>query len=500
MKFSIWLTFVFIAVSFSSNAQKFKRKQMEYDKMKDVVAKTCDTATLIVLSNALTELDNNQSDAAVELSFKSFKKNDDCPEAYQVYGWSLFRNGKWFDGVDVVEKGIKKFGPVPDLILRRGYMGLEMAELGVAQKNIDGNSVYSGGKNKLAYDEELFSKENFLTALTDFEYISNNYNDRYEEILIVGYIQQKLGEYQKSNETLAQLLVIDDYKDQAINLTVDNYMSLKEIDKAEDLLLGLEKDNPKSSAIQKKLYNLYVKKQDTEKQKIHEEKYYFYQLTPDFVDIEFNKDNYELLMFFADEEKKADDKLKKIEEIAKDKPTDFAIDVYLSILSMHANHGNGVEEKATENLANIGEPAIEKTIKLFQTNGISTCTVTALAEIMGKVKDPRGWQPLVDYLPTIATMPFTLIPPSVPAKILLFDKEKGTRVIVEFVLQFVREEKKDKPKDDSPFAELGGMFTQGTFYGPLEEIEKDYLRSVAKEVGYSEKEIEILVKKVYGDK
>ncbi len=66
---------------------------------------------------------------------------------------------------------------------------------------------------------------------------------------------------------------------------------------------------------------------------------------------------------------------------------------------------------------------------LFESN-ISTCTITNLADIMATVKDEKSWELLKRYLPEIAHMPMTTLPPSIPEKMIKFNEDKGIKEIL----------------------------------------------------------------------
>jgi len=141
-------------------------------------------------------------------------------------------------------------------------------------------------------------------------------------------------------------------------------------------------------------------------------------------------------------------------------------------------------------LSNIGKSAIVKVNLLFQTD-VSTCTITNLAEIMAIVKDDASWELMKQYLPNIANMPMTLIPPTLPEKMVKFDEDKGIKEILLVVKQLLSEDK----KSDDPMAELNG-FGQYVYYSPLENISKKKLKKIATELNYTDQEFELLEAKI----
>jgi hypothetical protein len=155
---------------------------------------------------------------------------------------------------------------------------------------------------------------------------------------------------------------------------------------------------------------------------------------------------------------------------------------------MHANHGNGIEDEATEILEKIGKPSLEKTHQLLQTN-ISTCTMSNLAQIMSVIKDESSWELLVNFLGYMTTMPSTLIPPNIPEKIVQFDEEKGTKEVLKVIKELLSEEDKN---NSNPMFSFGNFI----FYSPLKKMNNQKVINYAKEVGFTEKELKKLKKKI----
>ena len=85
-------------------------------------------------------------------------------------------------------------------------------------------------------------------------------------------------------------------------------------------------------------------------------------------------------------------------------------------------------------------------------------------------------------------MPMTLIPPAVPAMIIKFDEEKGAKEVLKVVKTLFH---RDKPKNNSPFADLAGMGTY-VYYAPLKKINRAKVVMMAKELNYSDDEIQML--------
>lgn len=110
---------------------------------------------------------------------------------------------------------------------------------------------------------------------------------------------------------------------------------------------------------------------------------------------------------------------------------------------------------------------------------------------MATVKDEDSWELMKQYLPHIANLPMTMIPPNLPEKMIKFDEEKGIKEIL-FVVKPLLNSKKES---DSPMGELGG-FGQYVYYSPLKKINLTKLRKIATELNYSDKEFKLLEEKI----
>ncbi|MBL7936192.1 MAG: hypothetical protein JNM51_10350 [Bacteroidia bacterium] len=488
MKFKS-LLLILISVPTIFFGQQLSRKILDYEKLK-IVEVYCDSSTIIDLERAMVAIDGYQSERGVEISKSIFDKNQSCPQIFEVYAYSLFRNGKWFEGIDILEKGIELFGAVPELIKKRSEMSIEMAQMGVGEKVVDGNSIYVSGKNALAYDEKQFKEENYKSALLDLIYLKDNYG-RPNETYLIGMVNQILGNYEKSSEAFETLLADKEYMTISAYNIADNYMSLKQFDKAEKEFTNLSMLYPHEPEIYNKLAELYGFKKDSVKIKDFRNKSNYFSNIPSFTELEYNNENFELLKFFSDESVIYKNKSEKLKDIYKTKSQSYTIDVCLMILKLHANHGNGLEDDASKLLAKIGLPSIEKTHKLFRSN-ISTCTITYLADIMAQIKDSTSWNLLVDFLPSIANMPMTLIPPSVPEKLILFNEQKGLIEILKVVKPLLSE---SQDNSSNPMAQLGS-FNQFVYYYPLQKLKQKEVLLAAKKLNYTDSELEKLKRKI----
>jgi tetratricopeptide (TPR) repeat protein len=491
MKKTIYIL-ILCLISHFAFGQDFERKIFDYNQMPDTDTTVCHDAIIERLNKVLGLIESLQSEKSAELAKEIFEKSEKCPQLYEVYSWALFRSGKWMESISIIDSAIILYGSNPDLILRRGYENIEMADLGVGTRKIDGNSVYLPESKRLDYNDSTFMRQNYLAALSDFKYISDKYQERFQEIYITGYIYQKLENYGKSTEYLSKLLENEEYADETTLLIVDNHIGEKDFTKAENTLKNLEKKHPKNAKIQNKFSQLYELSGQKDKLRISRLKSEYYSWVPEYCVLEYSQENYETIRFFL-EDNSPKQKVKKLKEIRK-QYGNTAIDVFIAILNTHANHGNGVEEETEKLLIEIGDSVVPKVILLMQ-NAPSTCTVTKAASILAELKDPRGWQPLIDYLPRMENIPFTLIPPEVPAQIIKFDKEKGLRALLEWIKGQIETE---KTPSDNPLDELGGMFASTSIYSPLSVYKKEDIRKVASELKYSNEQVDKLIIKIFG--
>lgn len=492
MKKAIYILIWFFVYN-PSYGQDYQRIIIDYSKQSVNDSTACLSNVLNEIQEVSKLIENLQSEKSAVFAKDIFDKSPKCPALFETYAWALFRSGEWMKSIEIIDSAISVYGSNPDLVLKRGYMNIEMAELGVGKRNIDGNRVYLAKDKQLNFEESNFKKQNYLAALNDFKYLADNYYERFREIYITGYIYQKLENYDNSNVYLSKLLNNPEYADNVILTIVDNYTGLKKFDEAEKFLLELEKKYSHNANIQQKLSELYEITGNEEKQKSTQLKAQFYIWVPDYCDLEYSEDNYNNISFFL-LEKTPNEKLNKLKEIQKG-DVNRSIDILISVLNIHGNHGNGIEEETAKMLIEIGDSVVPKTIHLLN-NAQSTCTVTMAASILAELKDPRGWQPMIDYLPRMENLPFTITPPDVPAQIIKFDKKKGLIALVGWIKGQVAEE--DQPTDN-PLDELGGIFALSSIYSPLSVYKKNEVIKTARNLKYTREEVRRLLDKIYGN-
>lgn len=486
-----FILFLVFTCAYPGISQKLKRKKFDYYKLEKDEYKSCDPGVIAELDACYSAIDQNNSKEAVELSKKIYSKNNDCFHTYELYGLSLFKSGEWLKGVEIIEKGIEKFGSVPELVKRRSEMSLEMAQLGTKKQVIDGNTVYKGGKGGLNYDEEQFVSENFASALTDLEFLYKTYN-RPNEAFIIGKVHQVQENYEKSNEMLKTVVFDENFGTSARYEIAQNYIDLKKYDEAETQINELIQQIPEEPAFYKLMARMYEQKGDATAAKTFQQKAMFYKNVPAASGFEFSEENFNLLLYFGGEEQSAENKLKRLADLKQSKSDKEMTAICLAILKIHANHGNGVEEEAAKMLGQIGPSCLEAVHAMFLSN-VSTCTITNLADVMATIKDEGSFEILTNYLPIIVNMPMTLIPPDVPEKLIAYDPVKGTKEVLKVAQQFLS---KTKAKNDDPFGDLGGIFTEGVFFHPLKKLDHETVFNLAAEVGYNKEEMEKLKEKL----
>ena len=127
-------------------------------------------------------------------------------------------------------------------------------------------------------------------------------------------------------------------------------------------------------------------------------------------------------------------------------------------------------------------------------NASSTCSVTNAASILAELKDPRGWQSMVEYLPRMENIPITLTPPNIPEQLIKFDREKGLTTLLEWIKGQLDEEISNS---DNPMDELDGMFMAASIYSPLSVYKKEEIKKAAFDLDYSEKQVKKLLNKIF---
>ena len=475
--------------------EEFTRTRFEYETMPKKPYQGCDYAELRSIRLALRQVEQLESKQGVATSKGIFLSTKKCPEVFDAYAWSLFRSGEWLEGINMIDEGIRTFGSYPDLIRRRGHMGWEMGDLGTARRVVDGNTIPLPKEKALPFEEKRFREENYRIALQDFLFLVNTQPEPYEETFIVGYLYHRLGDYEKSNRFFEKLVGLDKYRLNAVIAMTNNYIVTKQYGLAEKTLLNLDAKYAKSAAVYRQLSHVYWESGATTKGREFQRRAAYFQWVPPFTDLTYSDQNYAMIAFLVQNNPSVH-KLRELEAITRGLDRDSAIDVCVTILAIHANAGNGLEEKAVQELVRFGKPSVPKVIQLLQMAGAPVSATASAAEVLSVLKDERGWQPLVDSLPGMAVLPGTAVPPPIPEKILAFDRDRGIKVLLPVLRDMIRA---DQNGDDSvnPAEVAGRTKIYQAFYHPLKQVEKADLVKTAQQTGYTEKEIVILTNGVY---
>jgi len=473
----------------------FTRTRFEYETMPKKPYQACDPVQLKNVRLALRQVDQLQSRQGLATAKEAYSQAKKCPEVSDAYAWCLFRSGEWLEGINVIDEAIRTFGSYPALIKRRGYMGWEMGDLGITRKVVDGNTIPVLKDKGLPFDDKQFKEENYRIALQDFLFLTSTQPEPYDETFIVGYLYHRLGDYEKSNRFFEKLVGLDKYRLNAVIAMTNNYIVTKQYGLAEKALLSLEAKYSKSAEVYRQLSFVYWESGATTRGREFQRRAAFFQWVPPFTDLTYSDQNYQMIAFLV-QNNPTEAKLRELEGITRGLDRDSAIDVCITVLATHANAGNGLEEKAVQELVRFGKQSVPKVIQLLRMNNVSTFTTTSAAEVLSVLKDERGWQPLVDSLAYMAKLSGATAPPAVPDKIVAFDRDRGLKVLLPVLREMMRA---DREGDDSvnPSDIFGRTLIYQAFYHPLKQVEKADLIKIAREAGYTDKEIAVLSKGVY---
>jgi len=479
--------------------QQFLRVKFNYAEMSEQETNGYDETMQETVDDALANIERFQSDIAVKIMSDAMSSYPPHPLIFNIYSWSLFRNGQRMKSIEVIDKGIKLFGPYINLVHPRFVMSSEMAKTGLHQKEVDGNVVFE--MSSLPYDDDQFILENTRCALYDAQFLLDAFKGDvdYENafIQVIASIYCDLEDYSKSNAYYFKLLSSLEYEESAIVDISRNFLLLKNYEKAEEYLLDGIAKYPESILLIENLKKLYKATGDKKKEEKYSKLDRFYRMIPEFLILDYDENLLETIDFFSSDQS-PEEKMKKYEDVCRDS-LESVINVSIIILFLHENHDNGLEEIVTEKLISIGNPAIPLVSELFQNQFISTCTVTKCAEIFSAIRDPHGWDLMVEFLPQLIYMPSTLIPPAIPANLVKFDEDKGARVLIETIKTFIEPEvqatSSESEKNSTSLRSFS--FGQNRMFSALSEINTEKIVQIANECNYSDEELELLLKRVY---
>lgn len=479
---------LFGSISGALFAQNYHRDRPEYEKMEEKAAQECSESEMGAFDEVYGLIDNLKSDAALEKAQELAGELDHCFQADLVLAEALFNAGKRLEAVDLIDSLLARVGPRGEVIYLRGEFALEMGHTGPSSFNKDGSTIYQPSSKGLPYEEAQFKMENFQSALHDFDWLIRNFDNSVREIGICAYLAKELDDIDRSNSYLEILIANPDYADQALEMMIDNYLSANRLKDAEQLLnLQLEKD-PRSAKLNALAFKLYNNQGDEAKALEYRQKAEFYDWIGAFNPLPWSENARETLVYFMGEAS-GDEKKKRLKAVKKEFGTD-AGGIYAAVLNLHANHGNGVEELASELLAGEGNTAVPLAINLMQ-YGNSTCTHANAAFALAEIGDDRAWEPMTAYLERIHNMPMTLIPPDIPGALVKFDADRALPELLKFASAEYRNEIYDNPDG------LSLNFSRNAVFSAIENnYSIDKIKDKASEMGMEQAELDWILEKI----
>ena len=407
----------------------------DYTKMPEKGYQTCSATDQTTVENIYYYIEANKSKKAVELT-KNLNRTDSlCPEGYEAVAWALFRHGQWEKALPFVDKGIGQHGSHPNLVSIRGYMNFEMAETGPVRREVDGNTVLN--MNYLMQedlDEGAFRSSTYHAALNDLEYIITNHLDREYETYLVGVIHQRLGNFSESNRYLSRLEHNREYSDEVRFMKVINYIDIQDYRKAETLLEELEALDPMETKLHEQYVELYKRLGKVELVMEHQKKMDFSRWVPSFVDLPYSETNYQDLHFLitsTDEGQGMDVRtVKRAIRALSRTDQERATKLLVSVLYAARYPDHPAVAPAMEELEEIGASAVPMLIDLLRQECPSTLPATWSATILANNGDPRGWNAMVECLPNLDDIPFSVVPPPVPECMVRLDQTRALPILL----------------------------------------------------------------------
>jgi tetratricopeptide (TPR) repeat protein len=484
------LLFLFFITSSQGWAQEFQRKKFNYDNY-PIDTTECNERIKNTIDTIYGYFNMNQSKLALRLTEKLMEGEPECASQFIAHAEALYQNGEWLDAMQIMDSAVGLFGVSMYYLYSRGIINIEMGDIGTKKKYVDGAVVYFPNDPMRAFDESNFKRECYEAALSDFTYLYEHYYGFPKDLLILGYLHQRLGNLTESNRFLVRALDLEEIRDDAIKMLIDNHIELKNYTAVETLLENLRESNPNDPQVYKYFIEYYKKTGNTKKLEESIKAYNFALWAPEFTGLTNSKKTYERLQI-VNEINPIKEKVKVVTKIAK-KKDDYAIGFLVAVLYSHNNHGNGLEELCEKLLINIGEAAVPKTIALLNNNR-STCTIAKSARILTKINDPRGWDALVAYLPQVINLGPYITPPNYTIQMVNFNKEKALPVIIEEAKTIVDKELNMQKNDMSHSL---GYFQIKAVFDPLQAYTSDEIKVCATSKGYNEEEVNQLLEFIF---
>jgi tetratricopeptide (TPR) repeat protein len=495
MKKHILLVFCLAcSVTFTYAQKQYKRAEFDYPKMKPKLEVPCSNELEEPLKEAMDLMQVNQNGAAIVMLEAARRAHGQCPKSEIIYAEALFWHGKWLESNAVIDDAIQKFGPELPLVHARAYFCLQMADYGIATRPEDGNMAYLPASKQLPYDDAQFKKANLKYAVPALKFVYDKADEEpgQEILYLLALTYQSLEDYDKSNEALRALKNVPEYQNKATGHLIANLMDQKQYPEAEQELLALQTRLPRNAEVLRMMQNLYEKSGEKDKAANCNDQAMYFQWMGKFTTLPYSKANLESLAYFKGDHTK-EEKLAALDAIAL-RPADEAIDLYIGILNMHANHGNGIENDVTDRLGKMGEPAVVKLIGFLQ-NASSTCGMSNAGAALAQIKDERGWAALVDFLPYLEQIGSATMVPEIPRCLVQFDKDRALSVLLPMIKE--RLERPSVADDNNPMSSLSAIFIDAAFYGPLDVYDKEVLAAKAKSMGFDGAQVIELLERAY---
>jgi tetratricopeptide (TPR) repeat protein len=493
MKKTIFLTFSLLMATLAVHGQaKYKRPQLNYKTAKINQKGECSEEVKQLVGEVFELIDQNDLERATTVLEDARNNHGQCVHTEYLFAEFRYAAGEWVESWELIDAALKKYGPYPELIYTRSRICVEMAEYGTHSRAVNGMMAYLPDSKALPYNEEQFKATNLEYASKDLEFLTTHFDQFEDEILKLGMIYTKMGQYEKSNATLLRLGGNEKWRDQVAFIMSDNDIALNDFVAAEQRLKNLESVYPRNPKVLRKLANLYAKMRDKPKEIAYEEKADFYEVLPKCADLPFSSQNIRLLRSFglgySMEGKNA--ALDTISQM----PIQAAIDFYISILNLHENHGNGIEERVSLLLGKAGTEAVEKLIA-FMPTASTICGMGNAGWALAITKDQRAWVALLDMLEQLRGKGYGMHFPKIPSCIVKFDSLQGMDVLLPIIKEKL--EFKEDPSKNGSMESLEKLFEAEQFYFALKLIDQQVLRNRALQLGYTEEQAKQLLERVY---
>lgn len=250
---------------------------------------SCSPEITRIIDEIESLLDQQKSQLAFQKIAEIDTVNELCSKAMEWIGWTYFRTGHWEKGMNWINRGIEKYPKDMRLIKRRGYLQLEMAELGENLRMIDGNTIEIESKT-LNTDPKKQKSVYFQLAESDFLSCISMETDP-KIIHLLGYISQQLNKPKKAIYYYESLRFNPIYEDDVTLTLKEIYFSQKDWTNYEKMLQIIEEKYPRNRMNLEELIDFYRFLKKEKQVEIYQQKIQFYNLCPEFLDVPFSTAN-----------------------------------------------------------------------------------------------------------------------------------------------------------------------------------------------------------------